>query len=60
VSLTLPPESEEVAGFWAAKLETDHVQDPKFQDNFFKGFREILKEYPPVSRMLTTLRIANA
>jgi DNA topoisomerase-1 len=49
VSLTLPPESEEVAGFYAAMLATDHVEDKVFQANFFRDFKEILEQYPPVS-----------
>jgi len=44
----LPPESEEVAGFFAGMLETDHAKDVTFQANFFKDWLEVLKEYPPV------------
>lgn len=47
-SLTLPQESEEVAGFFGAMLETDHARDPKFRENFFKDFKEMVTEYPPV------------
>lgn len=47
--LTLPPQSEEVAGFFAALLETDHASDAKFVENFFKDFQRVLKDYPPVS-----------
>nr|ODO00475.1 DNA topoisomerase I [Cryptococcus depauperatus CBS 7855] len=46
-SLTLPSESEEIAGFFAALLETDYAQDATFKDNFFKDFKEILTKYPP-------------
>ncbi|RSH91761.1 DNA topoisomerase 1 [Saitozyma podzolica] len=49
VPLTLPPESEEVAGFFGAMLETDHAQDAKFRENFFKDFKEILASFPPAS-----------
>jgi DNA topoisomerase IB len=49
VALTLPPESEEVAGFFAAMIETDHAQDAKFRENFFRDFKAILDEYPAVS-----------
>src|SRR5271163_4563208 len=31
----LPPESEEVAGFFAAMLDTDHAKNETFQANFF-------------------------
>lgn len=47
--LTLPPESEEVAGFYGAMLGTDHVEDKTFQANFFRDFKATLDEYPPVS-----------
>lgn len=49
VALTLPPESEEVAGFFAAMIETDHAQDPTFRANFFRDFKQMLDKYPPVS-----------
>ena len=50
VPLTLPPESEEVAGFFGAMLETDHAKDATFCDNFFGDFKKVLDQYPPVSR----------
>lgn len=40
----LPPEAEEVAGFYAALLETDHGKNPVFQKNFFHDFLQVLKE----------------
>lgn len=40
----LPPDAEEVAGFYAALLETDHGKNPVFQKNFFNDFKEVLKE----------------
>ncbi|KAG8830072.1 DNA topoisomerase 1 [Serendipita sp. 399] len=43
----LPPESEEVAGFFAAMLDTDHAQNDVFRANFFKDWQETLSEYPP-------------
>lgn len=46
--MELPPESEEVAGFYAALLETDHAKDATFNKNFFDDFLKILKKYPPV------------
>ena len=49
VALDLPPESEEVAGFYGAMLETDHAQDAVFNKNFFTDFLKLLKKFPPVS-----------
>ncbi|CAG8578426.1 11356_t:CDS:10, partial [Acaulospora colombiana] len=43
----LPPESEEVASFFAAMIDTDHAQNATFRANFFKDWQETLKEYPP-------------
>lgn len=40
----LPPEAEEVAGFFAALIETDHGKNPVFQKNFFNDFLQVLKE----------------
>lgn len=40
----LPSQAEEVAGFYAALLETDHGKNPVFQKNFFNDFLEVLKE----------------
>jgi DNA topoisomerase I len=42
--VTLPPEAEEVAGFFAALIESDHGQNPVFQENFFNDWMEVLKE----------------
>lgn len=44
----LPPEAEEVAGFYAAMLETEHAQDATFNKNFFDDWKKVMKEYPPV------------
>ncbi|KAI8092290.1 uncharacterized protein B0P05DRAFT_525680 [Gilbertella persicaria] len=44
--ITLTPEAEEVASFFAALLETDHAQNPVFQKNFFNDWQEILKQDP--------------
>ena len=44
----LPPEAEEVAGFYAAMLGTEHAQDPTFNKNFFDDWKNIMTEYPPV------------
>ncbi|CAN3364150.1 DNA topoisomerase 1 [Diutina catenulata] len=40
----LPPEAEEVAGFFGAMLNSDHVQNPVFQKNFFEDFQQVLRE----------------
>jgi DNA topoisomerase-1 len=46
-SLTLPQESEEVAGFFGAMIETDHAKDPVFRENFFRDFKKMLDDFPP-------------
>jgi DNA topoisomerase I len=40
----LPPEAEEVAGYFAALIESDHGQNPVFQKNFFQDWLAVLKE----------------
>ncbi|KAJ9111343.1 hypothetical protein QFC19_001111 [Naganishia cerealis] len=45
-AVTLSNEAEEVAGFFAALLETDHAQDKTFRKNFFEDWLKVLKEYP--------------
>ena len=50
--ITLPPPAEEVAGFYAAMLETDHAQDATFNKNFFGDWKTVMKQYPPVRRMI--------
>ncbi|KAF9241621.1 DNA topoisomerase I [Melanogaster broomeanus] len=50
----LPPESEEVAGFYAAMLETDHAQDKTFNKNFFEDWLKVLKDYPPRNKIKIT------
>ncbi|KAL4251473.1 DNA topoisomerase I [Abortiporus biennis] len=50
----LPPESEEVAGFYGAMIETDHAKDKTFNKNFFDDFLKILKQYPPKDRTKIT------
>ena len=49
VTVDLPPESEEVAGFYGAMIETDHAQDAVFNKNFFSDFLKVLRKFPPVS-----------
>ncbi|GAC71226.1 DNA topoisomerase I [Moesziomyces antarcticus T-34] len=43
----LPPETEEVAMFYAVKIETQHAQNPIFNRNFFDDFTADLKKFPP-------------
>ncbi|KAF9012361.1 hypothetical protein BDQ17DRAFT_1343749 [Cyathus striatus] len=45
--LDLPPEAEEVAGFYGAMLETEHAKDATFNKNFFEDWKTVLKKYPP-------------
>lgn len=42
--VNLPLAAEEVAGFFAEMLETDHAKNPVFQKNFFEDFLQILRE----------------
>lgn len=46
--LDLPPDSEEVAGFYGAMLGTEHAENATFRKNFFDDFKLVLKDYPPV------------
>ncbi|SCU80899.1 LADA_0B10110g1_1 [Lachancea dasiensis] len=43
-AVDLPPQAEEVAGFFAALLESDHAKNPVFQKNFFEDFLDVLQE----------------
>lgn len=43
----LPPESEEVAGFYGAMIETDHAKDATFNKNFFEDWKRVLAKHPP-------------
>lgn len=52
--VNLPPESEEVAGFYAAMLETDHAKDKTFNKNFFEDWCKVLKQYPPRNNIKIT------
>ncbi|GAB2265075.1 hypothetical protein Dimus_000142 [Dionaea muscipula] len=40
--VNLTPEQEEVATMYAVMLETDYVQKPKFNENFFNDWKKIL------------------
>ncbi|KAI8065550.1 hypothetical protein BC940DRAFT_304395 [Gongronella butleri] len=44
--VTLTPDAEEVASFFAALLETDHGKNPTFQKNFFRDFQQVLAANP--------------
>ncbi|KAG5653990.1 hypothetical protein H0H81_008572 [Sphagnurus paluster] len=46
--VNLPPAAEEVAGFYAAMLETDHAQDAIFNKNFFEDWKSVMKNHPPL------------
>jgi DNA topoisomerase I len=46
--VSLPPEAEEVAGFFAALIESDHGSNPVFQQNFFNDWLAILKKHKVV------------
>lgn len=46
--ISLSPEAEEVASFFAALLETDHGANPVFQKNFFDDWKEVLQRDPKV------------
>lgn len=52
--VTLPPESEEVAGFFGAMIETDHAKDPVFRANFFRDFKDMCEQYPPAEGVKIT------
>ena len=47
--ITLSPEAEEVATFFANILESEHAQNPVFQKNFFNDWLEVLRKDPSVS-----------
>ena len=46
--MDLPLPAEEVAGFYATMIETEHAQDATFNANFFNDWKTVLKENPPV------------
>lgn len=56
--ISLSPEAEEVASFYAALLETRHVENHVFRENFFNDWKEVLKKDPKVKpSMLLTLHL---
>ncbi|GAO50775.1 hypothetical protein SAICODRAFT_5454 [Saitoella complicata NRRL Y-17804] len=42
--IDLHPDAEEVAGFFAAMIETDHARNPTFVKNFFGDFQAVIKK----------------
>eukprot|EP00168_Porphyra_purpurea_P015508 TRINITY_DN4791_c0_g1_i12.p1 TRINITY_DN4791_c0_g1~~TRINITY_DN4791_c0_g1_i12.p1 ORF type:complete len:505 (+),score=184.84 TRINITY_DN4791_c0_g1_i12:153-1667(+) len=52
--LYLPPEAEEVATFYASKLQTDHVRKEKFRSNFFADFKKLLVD-TEFAKVITSL-----
>ncbi|KAF9417046.1 DNA topoisomerase 1 [Podila epigama] len=47
-SVTMAPEVEEVASFFAALLYSDHAENPVFQENFFKDFSKLARKHKTV------------
>ncbi|KAE8263428.1 hypothetical protein A4X03_0g1687 [Tilletia caries] len=49
--VSLPPEAEEAAMFYAIKIETDYVKKPSnaviFNKNFFNDWKKVLAKHPP-------------
>jgi len=49
--VSLPPEAEEAAMFYAIKIETDYVKKPSnaaiFNKNYFDDWKKILAKHPP-------------
>ncbi|KAJ4483382.1 DNA topoisomerase I [Lentinula aciculospora] len=52
--VSLPLESEEVAGFYGALIESDHAKDAVFNKNFFNDWKDILKKHPPLDGIKIT------
>lgn len=49
--ITLSGEAEEVAGFFAALIDTDHAADATFRANFFRDWTALLKTLPPKEKV---------
>jgi len=45
----LEPEAEEVATFYAAVINTEHVENPTFNENFFRDFKAVLAKSKKVN-----------
>ncbi|KAE8209478.1 hypothetical protein CF327_g6537 [Tilletia walkeri] len=56
--VSLPPEAEEAAMFYAIKIETDYVKKPSnaviFNKNFFNDWKKILAKHPPANGVKIT------
>ncbi|KAJ3342186.1 DNA topoisomerase 1 [Gonapodya sp. JEL0774] len=55
--ITLDPESEEVAGFYAQLIGTEWVENPIFRKNFFEDWMAVLAKSNKVRDAVTHLRI---
>ncbi|KAE8227597.1 hypothetical protein CF326_g7504 [Tilletia indica] len=57
-AVSLPPEAEEAAMFYAVKIETDYVKKPSnaviFNKNFFNDWKKILAKHPPADGVKIT------
>lgn len=51
--IELSADAEEVATFYAGVIGTDYVNNPTFNENFFRDFLAICKEQKNVSFRLT-------
>jgi DNA topoisomerase IB len=58
-AVTLSEEAEEVAGFFAALLETDHARDKTFRKNFFEDWLKVLKPRSRTWRNVTSDQCTN-
>jgi DNA topoisomerase-1 len=55
--IKLSPESEEVATFYAAIINTDYVKNPIFNENYFNDFKRVLqKNDPTIESTIKTLK----
>ncbi|RKP12298.1 hypothetical protein BJ684DRAFT_11704 [Piptocephalis cylindrospora] len=59
VPVSLPPEAEEVMGFFAALLGTDYEADEVFVQNFFTDFLSILARYPPTNPVIRSFALCD-
>ena len=58
--IVLPPEAEEVAGFFAALLETEHAKNEIFAKNFFEDFRALLiQKFPLLAQKITNFALCD-
>jgi DNA topoisomerase-1 len=58
--IVLPPEAEEIAGFFAALLETEHAKNEIFAKNFFEDFRSLLVEkFPLLAQKITSFHLCD-